>query len=117
MTISPLLSQAEATSRISRPLLKKEGKGIGGQGFLGVVGTVEEKLHTTGDGAELADDQFVVVERVVVPYRILFKLPWVVYEIVVHCKVTHPNVGICNDLASGRPSPGLLCGGSVSLGA
>ena len=79
-----------------------------------MVGTVEEKLHTTGDGAELADDQFVVVERVVVPYRILFKLPWVVYEIVVHCKVTHPNVGICNDLLQVDRLP-VSCAGVVFL--
>ena len=34
-----------------------------------MVGTVEQKLHATGDGAEFADYQPFVIDRIMVKYR------------------------------------------------
>ena len=38
-----------------------------------MVGTVEQKLHATGDGAEFADYQPFVIDRIMVKYIVLFK--------------------------------------------
>ena len=37
-----------------------------------MVGTVEQKLHATGDGAEFADYQPFVIDRIMVKYIVLF---------------------------------------------
>ena len=38
-----------------------------------MVGTVEQELHATGDGAELTDYQPFVIDRIMVKYIVLLK--------------------------------------------
>ncbi len=59
-----------------------------------MVGAVEQKLRPAGDGAELADDQPLVVDGIVVEHVVFLKVPGVVDEVVVHGVIPHDDGGI-----------------------
>ena len=63
---------------IRAPFLKEQGKGVRGQGPQRVIGAVEQELRAAGDGAELADDQSLVIDGIVVQYTIALKIPGIV---------------------------------------
>ncbi len=66
--------------------------------FQGVVGAGEQEFRAAGDGAEFADDQPVLVDRVVVEDVVLLEGPGIVAEVVVHGKVAHLNGGVGDDV-------------------
>ncbi len=63
-----------------------------------MVGAGEQKLCPAGDGAKFSDDKFVMVDRIVVQYIVLLKLPRVIDEVVIHGKVPHKDVGVFDDI-------------------
>ena len=42
-----------------------------------MIGASEQKLCPAGDRAKFSNDKFVMVDRIVVQYIVLLKLPWV----------------------------------------
>lgn len=62
-----------------------------------MVGAGEQKLCTAGDGAKFADYKPIMVDRIVVQYIVLFKLPWVFDKVVVHGEVPDNDVGVLHD--------------------
>ena len=54
-----------------------------------MVGTVEQKLHATGDGTELADYQPLVVDRIMVKYIVPLKKQRIRHKVVVDGIVAH----------------------------
>ena len=47
-----------------------------------MVGAGEQKLCPAGDGTKFSDDKFVMVDRIMVQYIVLLKLPRVIDEVV-----------------------------------
>ena len=70
-------------SDIQAPFLEKDRERIGGQGCLCMVGAGEQKLCPAGDGAKFPDHKFVMVDRIVVQYIVLLKLPRVFDKVVI----------------------------------
>ena len=48
-----------------------------------MVGAGEQKLCPAGDGTKFSDDKFVMVDRIMVQYIVLLKLPRVIDEVVI----------------------------------
>ena len=63
-----------------------------------MVGAVEQELGSAGDGAELADDQPLVVDRVVVEDVVALKIPGIVDKIVIDGVVPHRNGGVVHHI-------------------
>ena len=63
-----------------------------------MIGTGKQKLCSAGDGTKFSDDKFVMVDRIVIQYIVLLKLPRVIDEVVIHGKVPDKNVGIFDDI-------------------
>ena len=59
-----------------------------------MIGAVKEELCTAGDGAKLADHQFIVVNRVVIKHVVVLKQRWVISEIIVHGILAYHNIRI-----------------------
>lgn len=59
-----------------------------------MVGASKNKFCTAGNGTELSDFQFIVVNRVMIKNIILFKLSGVIYKIVIHGKLTNGNAWV-----------------------
>ena len=75
-----------------------------------MVGAGEQKLCPAGDGAEFPNHKFVMVDRIVVQHIVLFKLPRVMDEVVIHGKIPDHDVGMIDDtFQSNKPSHGRLC--------
>ena len=49
-------------------------------------------------GTKFSDDKFVMVDRIMVQYIVLLKLPRVIDEVVIHGKLPDKDVGIFNDI-------------------
>lgn len=58
-----------------------------------MVGACKEKFRAAGDGAELADDEPVPVNWIVVEDVVFFKINGIIYEVIVHCIDPDGNVG------------------------
>ena len=63
-----------------------------------MVGAGEQKLCPAGDGTKFSNDKFVMVDRIVVQYIVLLKLPRVINEVVIHGKLPDKDVGIFDDI-------------------
>ena len=63
-----------------------------------MVGAVEEELCPTGDGAELADYQPVVVDGIVIQHIVLLKVNGVMDKVIIHGVVSHKDAGTRHDL-------------------
>lgn len=63
-----------------------------------MIGASEQKLCPAGDRAKFSNDKFVMVDRIVVQYIVLLKLPWVMDKVVIHGKVPDKDVGIFDDI-------------------
>ena len=63
-----------------------------------MVGAGEQKLCPSGDRTKFPNDKFVMVDRIVVQYIVLLKLPWIIDEVVIHGKVPDKDVGIFDDI-------------------
>jgi len=57
-----------------------------------VIGTVENKLCSTGYRAEFAYNQTVMVYRIMIQHIILLKLTRVIYEVVVNGEIADLNI-------------------------
>ena len=63
-----------------------------------MVGAGEQKLCPAGDRTKFSNDKFVMVDRIVVQYIVLLKLPRVINEVVIHGKLPDKDVGIFDDI-------------------
>ena len=63
-----------------------------------MVGAGEQKLCPAGDGTKFSDDKFVMVDRIVVHYIVLHKLPRVMDKVVIHGEIPDKDVGIFDDI-------------------
>ena len=63
-----------------------------------MIGTSKQKLCSAGDGTKFSDDKFVMVDRIVIQYIVLLKLPRIIDEVVIHGKVPDKDVGIFDDI-------------------
>ena len=48
-----------------------------------MVGAVKKEAGTTGDGAELSDNQPVMIDWIMVQYIVLLKISGIIYKIVI----------------------------------
>ncbi|MPM57588.1 hypothetical protein SDC9_104410 [bioreactor metagenome] len=72
-------------------------EGIGRERTHGVVGGIENELCAGGDRAVFAEDQRVMVDRIMVEHAIFDKIPRVVRKIVIHGEVADPDVRLVDD--------------------
>ena len=63
-----------------------------------MVGAVEKEFCSAGDGAEFSNDQFILVDGIVIQDIVFFELSWVSDKIVIDCIVAHDNIGIADDI-------------------
>lgn len=59
-----------------------------------MVGAVKKEAGTTGDGAELSDNQPVMIDWIMVQYIVLLKISGIICKIVIHGIISHDNTGI-----------------------
>ena len=75
-----------------------------------MIGTVENKLCSTGYRAEFAYNQTVMVYRIVVQHVILLKITRVIHEIIVNGEISDLNIRAGYDAV-------IMAGGTVGDGA
>ena len=63
-----------------------------------MVGAVEKEFCSAGDGAEFSNDQFILVDGIVIEDIVFFKLSWVSDKIVINRVIACCNVGILDDV-------------------
>ena len=55
----------------------------------GMIGTVEQEFCPAGNGAEGADDQPVMIDRILIEHVVFLKIPRIMHKIVIHCVSPH----------------------------
>ena len=80
------------------PLIVEDRKRVCGKRAHRMVGTVEQKFCSAGNRTELPDLQSVMVDRVVIQDIVFFKIPRVVYKIIVEREITNLNIRVCDNV-------------------
>ena len=79
---------------VQSPMICKDRERIGGKRAHRVVRAGEEELRPAGDGAVLANDQPLLVDRVVIEHVVCLKLRGVAHKIVVERKVANKDARV-----------------------
>jgi len=72
----------------ANPIPQKQRERVCGKRFKRVVGTVENELCAAGYRAELADDEPVIVYRIMIKHIVFLKIARVVHKVIVNSEIS-----------------------------